>query len=223
MSVAEVVARRRSVRAYTDEPVGEETVRRLLARASRAPSGGNLQPWRVTVLAGEARGAAARAGLAAIMANPGGEDEEAPVYPRGLADPYRSRRAKVGEDMYALLGIPREDKMARQAWLARNFDFFGAPVGLFFSIGREMGRGQWAHLGMFLQTFVLLAEEEGLATCLQEAWGMVRKSMHGYLALPEGDILYCGMALGHADEDAAVNRLSTEREPVDGFAAFSGF
>ena len=223
MSVTDAVAARRSVRAYTGEPVPEERVRALLAAASRAPSGGNLQPWTVIALAGAPKEAASRAGLAAISANPGGEDDEAPVYPADLSETHKARRRKVGEDMYALLGIPKEDRAARMGWLATNFAFFGAPVGLFFVVDRTMGRGQWAHLGMFMQTIALLATEAGLGTCMQEAWGMVRKTMHGHLGLEASEMLYCGMALGHPDEAAPVNRLVTEREPVDGFASFRGF
>ena len=223
MTPGEAIRARTSVRAYTGEPVGEDTVRDLLAGAARSPSGGNVQPWKVIALAGEAKEAASAAGLAAIAANPGGEDDEAPVYPRGLTEPYRSRRAKVGEDMYALLGIPREDRAARMGWLATNFAFFGAPVGLFFVVDRQMGRGQWAHLGMFMQTLAILAVEANLGTCMQEAWGMVRRTMHGHLGLPDHEMLYCGMALGHPDRDAPVNRLVTERAGPEEFAAFRGF
>ena len=223
MTPSEAVRARRSVRAFTDEAVSEDLVRDLLAGAARSPSGGNLQPWKVVALAGEAKAAASRAGLAAIAANPSGEDDEAPVYPQGLAEPYRARRAKVGEDMYGLLCIPKADRAARRAWLANNFAFFGAPVGLFLVVDRQMGRGQWAHLGMFMQTLAILAVERGLGTCMQEAWGMVRKTMHGHLGLPDHEMLYCGMALGHPDEAAAVNRLATERAGPDEFAAFRGF
>ena len=223
MTPGEAIRARTSVRAYTGEPVGKDTVRALLAAAARSPSGGNVQPWKVIALAGEAKEAASAAGLAAIAANPGGEDDEAPVYPRGLTEPYRSRRAKVGEDMYALLGIPREDRAARMGWLATNFAFFGAPVGLFFVVDRQMGRGQWAHLGMFMQTLAILAVEANLGTCMQEAWGMVRRTMHGHLGLPDHEMIYCGMALGHPDRDAPVNRLVTERAGPEEFAAFRGF
>ena len=223
MKTSETIAARRSVRAFTGERVAEAVVRDLLAAASRAPSGGNLQPWKVLALAGEAKEAASRAGLAAISANPSGEDDEAPVYPAALAEPYKARRRKVGQDMYALLGIPKDDRAARMGWLATNFAFFGAPVGLFLVVDRDMGRGQWAHLGMFMQTIALLATERGLGTCMQEAWGMVRKTMHGHLNLAPHEMLYCGMALGHPDEAAPVNALVTEREPVDGFATFRGF
>ena len=223
MRVSEAVAQRRSVRAYTDEAVDEDVLRDLLAAASRAPSGGNLQPWQVIAVAGDAKEAASQAGLSAISANPGGEDDEAPVYPAQLSNVMKARRRKVGEDMYALLGIPKEDRAARMGWLATNFAFFGAPVGLFFVVERSMGRGQWAHLGMFMQTIALLATERGLGTCMQEAWGMVRKTMHGHLNLAPDEMLYCGMALGHPDAAAPVNALTTEREPVDGFATLRGF
>lgn len=223
MRVAEAVRARTSIRAYTDEPVSEVTVRDLLDAAARSPSGGNVQPWKVIALAGAAKEAASAAGLAAIAADPSGEDDEAPVYPRGLTEPYRARRAKVGEDMYTLLGIPREDRAARIGWLATNFAFFGAPVGLMLVVDRQMGRGQWAHLGMFMQTLALLAVEAGYGTCMQEAWGMVRKAMHGHLGLPEHEMLYCGMALGRPDRDAPVNRLVTDRAATDEFASFRGF
>ncbi|MDZ4776551.1 MAG: nitroreductase, partial [Alphaproteobacteria bacterium] len=122
-----------------------------------------------------------------------------------------------------LLGIPREDKAARFGHLARNFRFFDAPVGLFFVIDRRMGHGQWAHLGMFMQTIALAAEARGVASCMQEAWGRVRETLAKHFALPETEMIYCGMALGYADESAAVNSLRSDRATVDEFATFRGF
>jgi len=152
-----------------------------------------------------------------------GEAGDHPVYPEGLIEPYRSRRYKVGEDMYAILGIPREDKPARLQNLARNYQFFGAPVGIFFVIDRSMGHGQWAHLGMFMQSLALVAQQQGLSTCMQEAWAMVRDTLHTHFALPDHEMIYCGMALGHADPAAPVNSLRTERAAVDEFAVLRGF
>ena len=223
MNVSEALEKRTSVRAFLDTPVDRETVGKLLEKAGRAPSGGNVQPWKVIAVAGEERDAAVKAGAAAVMANPEGEDEEFPIYPSPMPEPYRTRRFKVGEDMYELLGIPRDDKPARLRHLARNTEFFGAPVGLFFIIDRIMGRAQWAHLGMFMQSLALAATEAGLATCMQEYWARVRKTMHGHLGLKEHEVLYCGMALGHPDPDAAVNGLRADRAPVSEFADFRGF
>jgi nitroreductase len=133
-----------------------------------------------------------------MLQNPGGEEGDRPVYPPKLWEPYRTRRFQVGEEMYALLGIAREDKPARYAHVARNFDFFDAPVGLFFIIDERMGHAQWAHMGMFMQSIALAAVERGLATCMQEAWARVRRSLHAHFRLAEEDMLYCGMALGYA-------------------------
>jgi nitroreductase len=223
MSVTEALQRRISVRAFKADPVPEALVREILSVASRAPSGGNLQPWKVIAVAGQEREAVTQLAARALTANPEGETGDKPVYPPALFEPYRSRRYKLGEDMYALLGIGREDKAGRLARFTSNYQFFGAPVGLFFVIDDRMGHGQWAHLGMLMQSIALAATERGLGTCMQEAWAAVRASLKEHFALPAHDLLYCGMALGYADETAPVNRLRADREPVDGFASFRGF
>jgi nitroreductase len=223
MSVSELLRTRISTRVFLDKDVDEATVHALLDAARWSPSGGNLQPWKVVAVAGDARDAVVRLAKERLAENPAGEAGDRPVYPEKLAEPYRSRRFKIGEDMYARLGISREDRNARLRWFARNYEFFGAPVGLFFIIDRAMGHGQWAHLGMFMQSFALVAEERGLATCMQEAWAMLRDTLHAYFALPQNEIVYCGMALGYADRGANVNALRSERVPVEEFVRFLGF
>jgi nitroreductase len=222
-SVTEAVLARRSTRAFLPRPVERRLVEEMLALAARAPSGGNLQPWRVDVVTGAALArlkAAVRERFGAAFAGAG---LELTIYPSPLPEPYRSRRFASGEALYATLGIPREDKAARLAQFARNFDAFDAPLLLLFSLDRIFDRPQWAHLGMFLQNLMLLAEERGLATCPQEAWAGVHKTVATEIGLPPERILYCGLALGHADPDAAINRLRTARAPVGDFAAFHGF
>ncbi|MBA2348176.1 MAG: nitroreductase [Solirubrobacterales bacterium] len=222
-TVTELLQARTSIRAFTDEPVGEEEVRQVLEAARWSPSGGNLQPWKVIVVAGEAKDEVSALAQQTLAANPFGEAGEHAIYPQPLGEPFRTRRFQVGEEMYALLGIPREDKVARLQHLARNYAFFDAPVGLFFVIDRQMGHGQWAHLGMFMQSVALVAQERGLSTCMQESWAMVRESLHAHFGLPAEDLLYCGMALGYADEDAPVNRLRSARAEVAEFAELRGF
>jgi len=147
MDVSEAVATRRSTRAYLDTPVSDETIRELLVKASRAPSGGNVQPWRIFVING---GTMKRfRGFITTRTDPEALDYD--IYPSKLWEPYRSSRYKLGEDMYALLGIPREDKPRRLAWFAENLKFFGAPAGMFCFVDRRMGSPQWSDLGMFLQ------------------------------------------------------------------------
>jgi nitroreductase len=217
--VDEALKRRISVRAFKPDPVSEALVRDILEVARFAPSGGNLQPWRVIAVAGAEKDAI----IALAKANLPGDDAGYPVYPANLWEPYRSRRFKVGEDMYALLGIPREDKGARLMHLAKNFEFFGAPCALFFVTDTRMGHGQWAHLGMFMQSIALAAIERGVSSCMQEAWARMRAPLHSHFSLGENEMIYCGMALGYADEAATVNTLRSERADVDEIASFRGF
>ena len=221
-SVTDAVTARFSARAFLDRPVPRATIEELLALAARAPSGGNLQPWHVDVVAG-AKLAELKARVTASLAtSPAGEGTDYDVYPPGLGEPWRSRRFACGEQLYASLGIGRGDRPARLAQFARNFEGFGAPVLLFFSLPRHFGPPQWAHLGMFMQTLMLLAAERGLATCPQEAWALVHRTVGEVLGLGGERMLYCGMALGFADEAAPVNRWRTERVPVEEFARFAG-
>lgn len=221
MDVTTALRSRTSVRAFTDELVPAEQVRDLLDRARWSPSGGNLQPWHVHVVSGAARDAVVELALSALADGSARGGDEFPIYPSGLHEPYRTRRYDLGEQMYALLDIPREDKLGRLQRLQDNFRFFGAPVGVFFAIDRAMGHGQWAHLGMFMQSLALVATEDGLATCFQEAWAAVRGNVAEHLGLPDDHVLYCGMALGHA-ADEPVNTLRSERAPVEDFATFHG-
>lgn len=223
LSVDDAIKTRISTRAFKPDPVSEALVREVLDIARWSPSGGNVQPWKVIAVAGAERQAVIDVARKASIANPAGEEGDHPIYPANLWAPHRDWRFKVGEDMYAKLGIPRDDKFARLAWVARNFEFFGAPVGLFFAIDTRMGHGQWAHVGMFMQTLALAAEARGLGTCMQEAWGRVRVTLKAHFALPDSEMIYCGMALGWPDRDAPVNTLRSDRAAVDEFATFKGF
>ncbi len=220
MDVTEALKTRISTRAFMDKPVSEEKVREILEIARWAPSGGNLQPWRVHVVMESARNRLIAQVKQELANNPMEDDSELAIYPPKLAEPWRSRRYKMGEDMYALLNIPKTDKMSRFAWLARNFEFFGAPVGLFFSLDRRFDKNQWAHLGMLMQSIALVATQKGLATCMQEAWQRQAKLVSTFLNLDEREQFYCGMALGYCAQDAPVNKLRSDREPIDAFTVF---
>jgi nitroreductase len=223
LTVTEALKRRISTREFRPEPLAEELVREILDVARWAPSGGNLQPWKVIAVSGAARAAVIELARRIHAAEGPDESAERPVYPPSLWEPYRTRRFKLGEDMYAVLGISRSDRSGRLARFARNYEMFGAPVELFFVIDERMGHGQWAHLGMFMQSIALAALERGVSSCMQEAWATLRLSLKSHFALDEHEIVYCGMALGYADETAAVNSLRSDRAPVEGFASFRGF
>lgn len=223
MDVDTAIKTRISTRVFKPDPLPEKLVREILEVARWAPSGGNVQPWKVIAVAGAERDKVIELARAAALANPKGEVGDYPIYPEELWEPHRSWRYKVGEDMYALLGIPREDKAARFAHLARNMEFFGAPVALFFIIDKRMGHGQWAHMGMFMQSVALACEARGVATCMQEFWARSRETLKKHFALPDTEMIYCGMALGYADPTAKVNTLRSDRASVDEIATFKGF
>ncbi|MCP3718365.1 nitroreductase [Paraburkholderia sp. CNPSo 3281] len=222
MKVSEAVTSRKSVRQFLPDPVDPVVIRRVLDTAARAPSGGNLQPWHVHIVGGESL-----TKLRSIMANriaqaPAGEQMEYDVYPRELGSPYRERRYQVGEDLYRSIDVAREDRPGRLQQFARNYAFFDAPLALFCSVDRQMGPPQWADLGMFLQTVMLLLREAGLHSCAQECWARYAQSVGEFLALPRERMVFCGMAIGHEDPDAPINQWRSARVPLDEFVQFDG-
>jgi nitroreductase len=220
VSVSDAIVSRHSCRSFTAQPVAAASVRRLLETARFAPSGGNLQPWMVHVLSGASM-ARFRAQLTPkFLANPLGGAAEYHVYPPELKEPYRSRRHKNGDDLYRLIGIPREDKPARHRQFAQNYNFFGAPVGMFFFLDRSMGPPQWSDVGMLIQNIMLLAREQGLETCAQESWAIWHKEVADFLGVAADMTLFCGLALGYGDDTAPINRLRADRTEVDEFAVF---
>jgi nitroreductase len=223
MDVRDAVASRYSCRAFLPTPVPEQTVRSIVELAARAPSAGNMQPWRVYALAGKPL-EKLKAQLAPRMNElPKGEGTDYTIYPHPLSEPYNTRRFVVGEMLYQALGIPREDKPARYRQFANNWQFFGAPVGLFFAREKSHGPAQWADIGGYLQTVCLVARDYGLHTCPQQAWVSFHKTVRTFLDLPDNLMVYSGMSLGYADESAPINRWRSPREPLDAFASFSGF
>ncbi len=215
MEVSEAVRRRKSVRQFTDQPVADADLRELLELAARAPSGGNVQPWRIYVLNGDSM-----TRFREFIVDQPIEAGEYDIYPAKLWEPYRTNRFALGEQMYATIGIGRDDKAGRLEQFARNGDFFGAPAGLFCFIDRKMGPPQWSDLGMLLQTFMLLAQERGLDTCAQEYWSVRHSAVREFVGADEDELLFCGMAIGQADWDHPINTLESERMPLDDWASF---
>ena len=217
MKVSEAVERRMSVRAFQTRPVETAMIARIAQKAARAPSGGNLQPWNIVIVNDDAmtdfRELMER--RLAGEAIEGGESAEYAVYPPNLKEPYRTRRFENGEEMYATLGIAREDRPARLKRFAENFRFFGAPAAIFCFVDRTMGAPQWSDLGMFLQTFMLLAQEEGVDSCAQECWAAYPKTVSRFCGMGGEMMLFCGIALGYRDDSAPVNHLVTSRASTD--------
>lgn len=201
----------------------EVLLREVVDGARYSPSSGNLQPWKLYVLAGSHLSRLKDEVARTLADHPRGEGMGYPIYPQHLSDLYQARRTQCGEDLYATLQVPREDREGRQRQFARNFRFFDAPVGMILAVDRGMGQGQWADLGMFLQTLMLLAQERGLATCAQACWTLVHETVQRQLELPDELMLFCGISLGYADPDHPINTLRTDREPLATVAEFRGF
>ncbi len=215
VSVTQAVRSRKSIRAFLDTPVSDETIAGLLETAARAPSGGNVQPWRIYVV-----GSATMPSFLEFIGERPPETPEYEVYPPKLWEPYRTNRFELGEDMYALLEIERDDRAGRLARMAENFKLFGAPASIFCFIDKKMGPPQWSDLGMFLQTFMLLATEAGLDTCAQEAWSSYPQGVKEFVGAPDDEMLFCGVAIGHADTTAPVNSLESKRMPLEQWTTF---
>jgi nitroreductase len=216
MDVSIAVEQRSSIRKFLTRPVSNQIIEELLVKSSRSPSGGNVQPWKIFVINNSAM-----SDFLEFQEN--WTEPETPaydIYPSKLKEPYRTSRFQLGEQMYELLGIGRDDKDARIAQVMDNFRFFGAPCAMFCFVDRQMGPPQWSDLGMFLQTFMLLAQEVGLDTCAQEAWSMKEASVSKFVKAEDSDTLFCGMAIGFRDKNAAVNSLKSERRPLNEWAQF---
>ena len=222
-AVDEAIRTRKSVRSFLPTPVERSTVEELLGVASRAPSGSNIQPWRVRVIAGAVKQRLTQAILDAI-ARDGFEpyQREWNYYPVQWREPFLGRRRKIGWDMYSLLGVAKGDFEGTQQARLRNYEFFGAPVGMIFTLDEDLEIGSWLDLGIFLGAIMIAARGHGLDTCPQAAFADFHRILRPLLNIPDNEIIVCGMALGHIDPAAPVNALVTERAPIADFATFDG-
>ncbi|RAI64834.1 nitroreductase [Pseudomonas fluorescens] len=222
VSVVEAIDTRRSVRAFLPDPIERSVLEAIFSRASRAPSGSNIQPWVVHVLTGDSKIALSRK-IVTVLEDPEQNElhhEEFAYYPKTWKSPFIDRRRALGWGLYSLLGIPREDKLAMKAQHARNFEFFDAPVGIVFTTDRTMEQGSWLDFGMFLQNVMLMARTFDLDTCPQAAFNKYHRLISEHLNLPSDQKMVCAMSLGYADNTKVENTLASERVPVEGFVQF---
>ncbi|NBA93538.1 nitroreductase [Pseudomonas sp. R5(2019)] len=223
MHVDNAISSRKSVRRFLPMGISKPVVEHILKVASRAPSGNNLQPWHVHVLAGDAKQALCTDILESTTSQAGQHDAEYRYYPDNWFEPYQSRRRASGFGLYEALGIDRNDLQARERQNLRNFHFFDAPVGLLISLDRRLNTGSYIDLGMFIQNIMLAARGQGLHTCPQAAFAWYHQIVRRHVPMADEDILVCGIALGHEDRNAPENSLQTQREPVAAFTSFHGF
>ena len=222
-AVDRAIVSRRSIRRFLPTPVPRATVEEILNVSARAPSGTNMQPWRGYALAGAEKDGLCAAVQAAFDAGGKGHTQEVCYYPDAFFEPYLSRRRAVGWGLYGKLGIARGDDAKMKAQHRRNFQFFDAPVGMMFTIHRDLATGSWLDYGMFLENIMTAARARGLDTCAQAAWSHYHLAIRPVLGLAPEEVVVCGMALGYADPDAPENALVTDRMPAADFVRFAGF
>ena len=223
MDIEEAIRSRRSIRAFTDQPVEREKIERVLELAQRAPSGTNTQPWHTYVCAGAARDEIAREVLKLVEKNAARKYEEYEYYPASWKEVHQNRRRGVGWSLYGLLGIEKGDRERTAKQSKRNFNFFDAPVGLFFTVDSYLMRGSWFDAGLYMPTVMLAARGEGLHTCPQAAWITFQEPIFRILGIPDDQVLVSGMAMGYEDTTAIENTLVSEREDVANVTHFIGF
>jgi len=222
MQVDDAIRARKSVRAFKPDPVPLSLVTEILELARHAPSGTNIQPWKVHVVAGETRRQLEKEVLAHRETDPADKGAEFPRTSK-RKEPYTGRMRTLGKEMYGLIGIPKGDRAANWAQWGRNYQFFDAPVGLIFTIDKDLDAMSFLDIGIFMQTIMLAAKARGLDTCSQGAWNNFWSVTRRVLNVPDDEYIVCGMSLGYADESAPVNALVSEREPLASFASFHGF
>ena len=220
LNVDEAISTRRSVRAFRSDPVLRSTVEHILELAGRAPSGTNTQPWKVHVFTGVALRRLCDVVLEAFWNESEKHSNDRSHYLEQWRDPYLSRRRKVGWDLYETMGIRKGDRERARDFHSKNFEFFGAPVGMIFTIDRDMGWMSWLDYGMFLQNICIAARGQNLHTCPQASWGNYHALVEKELDLPEHELVHVGMSLGYEDVDAPQNSLVTVREPLKEFVTF---
>ena len=219
MNIKEAIEKRFSVRAFTKEVPDIETIKAILKTAGTAPSGGNIQPWKVYVLSENAKNELSKKTLYNFD-NGIQEDIEYDIYPKPLADEYKKRRYECGADMYNALAIGKDDLDSRFKQIRENYSFFGAPLGMIITIDKSFGKNGWGHVGMFLENLWLSAIDNGLGICLQESWSIYPKTVKEFTKHPDNEIVWCGVAVGYEDSSNPINQYRTKREDLDSFVKF---
>lgn len=219
MNIKQLIESRYSVRSFLDKDVGFETVKSILDTANSAPSGGNIQPWKVYVLGNNSKNELITQALNNYDTGVQ-EDIEFEIYPKPLAEEYKKRRSQCAADMYDALSIARDDIDTRLKQVRENFKFFGAPIGMIVTIDKSFAQNGWGHVGMFLQNLWLTAIDEGLGVCLQESWSIYPKTVKKVIDCPDNEMIWCGIAMGYPNNEDPINNYRTSRDSLDSFASF---
>ena len=219
MNLKEIIRSRYSVRSFTDESIDIETIKEILEISSFAPSGGNIQPWKIYVASNNAKEKLVEKALANYDTGVQ-EKAEYQIYPNPLDDKYKKRRSECAKDMYTALSIKQDDIKSRLSQIRENFKFFGAPVGMIVTIDKAFAENGWGHVGMFIQNICLSTVERGMGTCLQESWSIYPETVKDILNIPDDEVVWCGIALGYPNKEHPINNYRTSRESIEKFVTF---
>lgn len=219
MNLNELIKSRYSVRSFTDDTVDIETIREILEISSNAPSGGNIQPWKVYVVTGSTKEKLIKKVLNNFD-NGVQEKIEYDIYPNPLDEEYKRRRSECARDMYTALSIKQDDTELRLSQIRENFKFFGAPVGMIVTIDSAFAENGWGHVGMFIQNICLSAVDNDMGTCLQESWSIYPETVKDFLNIPDNEVVWCGIALGYPNKEHPINNYRTSRESIEKFVTF---
>ena len=219
MNIKQLIESRYSVRSFLDKDVDFKKVKSILDTANSAPSGGNIQPWKVYVLGKNSKNELVTQALNNYDTGVQ-EDIEYEIYPKPLAEKYKQRRSQCAADMYDALSIARDDIDTRLKQVRENFKFFGAPIGMIVTIDKSFAQNGWGHVGMFLQNLWLTAIDEGLGVCLQESWSIYPKTVKKVIDSPDNETIWCGIAMGYPNNEDPINNYRTSRDSLDSFASF---
>ena len=219
MNLNELIKSRYSVRSFTDDTVDIKTIREILEISSNAPSGGNIQPWKVYVVTGSTKEKLIKKVLNNFD-NGVQEKIEYDIYPNPLDEEYKRRRSECARDMYTALSIKQDDTELRLSQIRENFKFFGAPVGMIVTIDSAFAENGWGHVGMFIQNICLSAVDNDMGTCLQESWSIYPETVKDFLNIPDNEVVWCGIALGYPNKEHPINNYRTSRESIEKFVTF---
>ena len=219
MNLKDIIKSRYSVRSFTKKNVDIEIIKEMLQISKCAPSGGNIQPWKVYVVTGNAKEKLIERALSNYD-NGVQEKIEYEIYPNPLDEEYKKRRSECATDMYAALSIEQDDIESRLTQIRENFKFFGAPVGMIITIDKAFAVNGWGHVGMFIQNICLSAIDNDMGTCLQESWSIYPETVKDVLNIPDNEVVWCGIALGYPNLEHPINNYRTSRESIDKFVTF---
>lgn len=213
----DIVASRRSLRAFLPQPADSATLEAVFSVARRAPSNCNTQPWQTHVVSGSLLEKLRGEMPDRFMSGQFSMDFP---YDGSYDGIYKERQYAAAQALYDSVDIPREDKAARHVQFMRNFTFFDAPHVAFLFLPEPFGLREAADLGMYAQTLMLTMTAHGMGSCPQTALSFQADYVRETLGIDGANKLIFGISFGYPDPDAPANSCVTHRGPLSETVTF---